>query len=66
MTPHNFMLTFVGTTTKVEEIVMPEIPATLFNFKDFAEILAGNYQKDLCIGKILIKIVYFFFTNKIK
>ncbi|WJX57046.1 DNA helicase [Trifolium repens] len=29
MTPHNFMLTFVGTTTKVEEIVMPEIPATL-------------------------------------
>jgi hypothetical protein len=48
------MLTFVGTTTKVEEIVMPEIPATLFKFKDFAEILAGNYHPDLCIGKVLI------------
>ncbi|WJX75061.1 hypothetical protein P8452_58633 [Trifolium repens] len=52
MTPHNFMLTFVGTTTKVEEIVMPEIPATLFKFKDFAEILAGNYRPDLCIDVI--------------
>ncbi|WJX16898.1 DNA helicase [Trifolium repens] len=51
MTPHNFMLTFVGTTTKVEEIVMPEIPATLFNFKDFAEILADVIGVVHTVGK---------------
>jgi hypothetical protein len=29
----------------------PEIPVAKYNFKDFGEILTGNYRTDLLIGK---------------
>ncbi|WJX28081.1 hypothetical protein P8452_16842 [Trifolium repens] len=51
MTTHKFRLTLVG-ATKIEETVIPDIPPTKFNFKDFSEIHAGKYTPDLLIDAI--------------
>jgi hypothetical protein len=50
MCTYQFRLTLVG-GTKIEEAVMPDIPATKFNFKDFSEIQSGKYTPDLLVGK---------------
>ncbi|GAU41524.1 hypothetical protein TSUD_140550 [Trifolium subterraneum] len=42
---------FVG-ATKVDEIDYPGMPTTVFNFKDFAEIQAGNYEPNLLVDAI--------------
>ncbi|GAU32460.1 hypothetical protein TSUD_64100 [Trifolium subterraneum] len=51
MTPHKYRLNFVG-ATKVDEIDYPGMPTTVFNFKDFAEIQAGNYEPNLLVDAI--------------
>jgi hypothetical protein len=51
MSEHKFKLTFLG-ATKVEELQIPDMPAATFKFKDYAEIIKGNYRKDLLVGII--------------
>jgi hypothetical protein len=49
MTTHKYRLTLVG-ATKIEEALIPDIPPTKFNFKDFSEIHSGKYTPDLLVG----------------
>ncbi|GAU45084.1 hypothetical protein TSUD_85700 [Trifolium subterraneum] len=51
MTTHKYRLTFVG-ATRVNVADIPGIPRTLFNFKDFAEILAGKFEPDFLVDVI--------------
>ncbi|KAK2352860.1 hypothetical protein QL285_090565 [Trifolium repens] len=51
MTTHKYRLTLVG-ATKIEEALIPDIPLTNFNFKDFSEIHAGKYTPDLLVDAI--------------
>jgi hypothetical protein len=45
-------LTFVN-ATRVQQVDITGIPKTMFKFKDFAEILAGNYKPDYLVGTFL-------------
>ncbi|KAK2363415.1 hypothetical protein QL285_088405 [Trifolium repens] len=51
VTTHNFRLTFVN-ATRVQQVDITGIPKTMFKFKDFAEILAGNYKPDYLVDAI--------------
>ncbi|WJX60441.1 hypothetical protein P8452_45648 [Trifolium repens] len=51
MTTHKYRLTLVG-ATKIEEALIPNIPPTNFNFKDFSEIHDGKYTPDLLVDAI--------------
>ncbi|MCH82303.1 replication protein A 70 kDa DNA-binding subunit C-like, partial [Trifolium medium] len=51
MSPHKFRLTFVG-ATRVDEVEIPGMPKTSFNFKDFSEIQAGQFVPDLLVDAI--------------
>jgi len=46
---HPYRLTVTGANI-IKEVDFPDIPATSIKFKDFVEILAGNYRTDLLIG----------------
>jgi hypothetical protein len=61
MTPHKYRLNFVG-ATKVDEIDYPGMPTTVFNFKDFAEIQAGNYEPNLLVGKLHLYICFLLYS----
>jgi hypothetical protein len=52
VTTHKFRLTFVN-ATRVQPVDIAGIPNTMFKFKDFAEILAGNYKPDYLVGTFL-------------
>jgi hypothetical protein len=58
MSEHKFKLTFVGATT-VDEVEMADIPLSHFIFKDYGEIIKGNYRKDLLVGTIYLLIMSF-------
>jgi hypothetical protein len=49
VSPHKFRLTFVN-ATRVEPAELAGIPPTMFKFKDFSEILSGQYKSDHLIG----------------
>ncbi|WJX76153.1 hypothetical protein P8452_59600 [Trifolium repens] len=51
VTTHKFRLTFVN-ATRVQPVDIAGIPNTMFKFKDFAEILAGNYKPDYLVDAI--------------
>ncbi|KAK2411014.1 replication protein A 70 kDa DNA-binding subunit B [Trifolium repens] len=51
MTTHKYRLTLVG-AKKIEEALIPDIPPTKFNFKDFSEIHSGKYTPDLLVDAI--------------
>jgi hypothetical protein len=63
VSPHNCRLTFVN-ATRVEPAVISGIPPTMFNFKDFADILSGKYKPDILIGtfKGYTHMFFFFFV----
>lgn len=46
---HPFRLAVSGATI-ITPVDFPAIPLASFRFKDFGEILAGNYMNDLLIG----------------
>jgi hypothetical protein len=50
MSTHQFRLTLVG-ATKITAALIPDIPPTHFNFKDFSDIHSGKYTPDLLVGK---------------
>jgi hypothetical protein len=51
LTQHKFRLTFLS-ATRIEQVEIPGIPPTLFNFKDFSEIQSGKYKPDLLVGTL--------------
>ncbi|WJX96853.1 hypothetical protein P8452_77997 [Trifolium repens] len=51
MSQHACKLTFVA-ATRVHELDIPAMPTTLFMFKDFGEILSGNYEPDVLVDAI--------------
>ncbi|WJX81040.1 hypothetical protein P8452_63970 [Trifolium repens] len=51
VSPHKFRLTFVN-ATRVEPAELAGIPPTMFKFKDFSEILSGQYKSDHLIDAI--------------
>ncbi|KAK2361746.1 hypothetical protein QL285_086866 [Trifolium repens] len=51
LTQHKFRLTFLS-ATRIEQVEIPGIPPTLFNFKDFSEIQSGKYKPDLLVDAI--------------
>jgi hypothetical protein len=57
MTTHKYRLTLVG-ATKIEEALIPNIPPTNFNFKDFSEIHDGKYTPDLLVGNYSLTTPY--------
>ncbi|WJX63307.1 hypothetical protein P8452_48212 [Trifolium repens] len=51
LTQHKFRLTFLS-ATRIEQVEIPGIPPTLFNFKYFSEIQSGKYKPDLLVDAI--------------
>jgi len=50
---HRFRLT-ITCATVITKQDFPDIPMASFNFKDFGEVLAGQYRPDLLVGEYLI------------